>query len=256
MASYKTTGIVLKTRKLGEADRIIILYTATRGRVEAVAKGIRRTKSKFGARLEPFTESNLFLHTGRNLDIISQVELVRANHFIREDLNKLSYGWAILNLMETVVYPGEADSRFFHLLRNTLKAIDQDQTPPDLALLKFSLRLSNIVGYQPNFISCFKCGRKYSKGPAHFSYIQGGLICRKCLGNYQNIFLIPEQGISFLNKYSEQENNIDLSQGSDNLSAETIGCLLQLVHQYLKYHLHADLKSWSFIGNGNINKGR
>ncbi len=247
MASYKTTGIVLKTRKLGEADRIIILFTATRGKVDAVAKGIRRTKSKFGARLEPFSEGNLFLYEGRNLDIVTQAELIHSNQSIRENLSKLSFGWAILNLAEITVNPGQADSQSYNLLEKTLRQIDQGEVRPDFGLLQYALHISRLQGVQPNFESCAECGKPYQKGSAHFSFSRGGLICQNCKKSILTDTLISSEDLELMKKASSSVVKLKASKNSQAISENEVKYLLQLIHRYLEFHLHSKLRGWDFI---------
>ncbi len=109
MSIYKTRGIVLKTHKLGEADRIITLLTNNYGKVGAVAKGVRKTKSKFGSRLEPFTHVDLVLYKGRNLDTITQAEIIDSFSGIRDNFERITHGSAMLDLVNKVSVEGERD---------------------------------------------------------------------------------------------------------------------------------------------------
>ena len=107
MPLYRDVGVVLRTYKLGEADRIVVLCTQGRGKVRAVAKGVRKTKSRFGSRLEPGSHVSLQLYEGRELDIVSQAELVESQQALRDDLDRLGRAAAILEAVDQVSQEGE-----------------------------------------------------------------------------------------------------------------------------------------------------
>ena len=122
---YTTKGIVLRTYKLREADRIIVLISPDRGMIRAVAKGIRKTKSKFGSRLEPTTHVSMQIHKGKgDLDLITQVETLDHFRIIREDLNRLTKAIAMLEAVDQVVLPGEPANELHRMLLGALKTLE------------------------------------------------------------------------------------------------------------------------------------
>jgi DNA repair protein RecO (recombination protein O) len=180
VALYRDAGIVLRVHKLGEADRIITVLTRERGLVRAVAKGIRKTTSRFGGRLEPFMHVDLQLAEGRSLDIITQVETVNA---FAKDLgaNYAAYtaGTAMLETAERLVQEdGEPAVPQFQLLVGALRALTEGRMTPSLILDSYQLRALSIAGYAPTFDSCARCG---VDGPhRNFNAASGGMLCDDC----------------------------------------------------------------------------
>jgi len=157
---YRDDGIVLRTQKLGEADRIITILGRTSGRVRAVAKGVRRTKSRFGARLEPFTHVDLMLHTGRSLDIITQAEVIRPYGTpLVGDYPRYTAGVAMLETAERFT-PVEKEPalRQLLLLIGGLRALSDAEHAPGLVLDAFLLRSLAVAGYAPALQECARCG--------------------------------------------------------------------------------------------------
>ena len=157
---YRDDGIVLRTHKLGEADRIISILTRRNGRIRAVAKGVRRTKSRFGARLEPFTHVDLLLYTGRSLDVITQAETVRPyGEPLAADYPRYTSGTAMLETAEQFT-PVEKEPliRQFLLLVGGLRALGEGEHDPRLVLDAYLLRTLAVAGYAPALDECAVCG--------------------------------------------------------------------------------------------------
>jgi len=178
---YRDDGIVLRTQKLGEADRIITILGRTSGRIRAVAKGVRRTKSRFGARLEPFTHVDLMLHTGRSLDIITQAEVIRPyGEPLAGDYPRYTAGVAMLETAERFT-PVEKEPalRQLLLLIGGLRSLGDAEHPSGLVLDAFLLRSLAVAGYAPALQECARCGASESRLPA-FAVASGGMVCASC----------------------------------------------------------------------------
>ncbi|MRJ78012.1 DNA repair protein RecO [Aeromicrobium sp. SMF47] len=180
MSLYRDTGIVLRVHKLGEADRIITLLTRERGLVRAVAKGVRKTTSRFGGRLEPFMHVDLQLAEGRSLDIITQAETINA--FARDlgsDYAAYTAGTAMLETAERLVQEdGEPAVAQLQLLTGALRALTEHRMTPGLILDSYQLRALSIAGYAPTFDGCARCGEE---GPhRNFHAASGGMLCDGC----------------------------------------------------------------------------
>src|SRR5687768_9511701 len=166
---YRDEGIVLRTQKLGEADRIVTVLTRRHGKVRAVAKGVRRTKSKFGARLEPFSHVDLQLWTGRTLDIVSQAESIRSyGSPIAADYPAYTAGTAVLETADRLtVEEKEPSLRLFLLVVGALRSLADKTHPPGLVLDAFLLRAMSVAGWEPALSDCARCAEP---GPhRHFS---------------------------------------------------------------------------------------
>jgi DNA repair protein RecO (recombination protein O) len=213
---YRDDGVVLRTQKLGEADRIITLLTRQNGRVRAVAKGVRRTKSRFGGRLEPFTHVDLLIHPGRSLDVIQQAEVIRAyGKPLATDYPRYTAGTAMLETAEKLT-PVEKEPaiRQFLLLIGGLRALGEalepagfddeelDEDPdaeydedgqdepeeaapeprdrePRLVLDSYLLRSLALEGYAPALQECARCGTADTPLVA-FAVAAGGMVCASC----------------------------------------------------------------------------
>jgi DNA repair protein RecO (recombination protein O) len=177
---YRDEAIVLRTQKLGEADRIVTLLTRGTGRVRAVAKGVRRTTSRFGSRLEPFTHVDLQLAEGRSLDVVTQAETVDPfGSRIGSDYERYTAGTVMLETAERlVVEDKEPALQQFLLLVGALRAMCETGRSPGQVLDSFLLRSMAVAGYAPSFDVCARCG---AEGPHRaFSPAAGGMLCASC----------------------------------------------------------------------------
>lgn len=173
MSQYRDTGVVLRTHKLGEADRIVVLLTEHHGKVRAVAKGVRRTRSRFGARLEPPSAVALQLHEGRSLDTVTSAETVDAFRAVREDLDRLGQAMAMLEAVDQLAVEGEADPALFRMLVRALSLLATDAPP--LVVPAFYLKVLAQTGFGPMVEACVVCG---SGGPlVAFDAGRGGMLC-------------------------------------------------------------------------------
>ena len=200
MGIYRDDGVVLRTQKLGEADHIVTLLARRSGRVRAVAKGVRRTKSRFGARLEPFTHVDLLLYEGRSLDVITQADTVRPyGEAFSADYPRYTTGTAMLETAEKFT-PVEKEPalRQFLLLVGGLRALGEGVHDPRLVLDAYLLRSLAVAGYAPALDECAVCGTRVSDAPVApgaarrdettstalrafaFAIGAGGLVCRSC----------------------------------------------------------------------------
>jgi DNA repair protein RecO (recombination protein O) len=182
--NYKTEAVVLRSMRLGEADRVLHLYTLDRGRVGAVAKGIRKTKSRFGARLEPLSHVELLLHVGSgDLQTITGVELVHSHRAAREDPYRLGVGLIGLEAMLRLYPEQETSARAFEALTRFLDLLDELPSRPtapahEPLALSFQLKLLWLAGYLPHLTSCAECG---GTGPlVGYSPRAGGAVCTAC----------------------------------------------------------------------------
>lgn len=177
---YRDTGVVLRTHKLGEADRIVTLLTRRHGKVRAVAKGVRRTSSRFGTRLEPFGHVDVQFYTGRTLDVITQVETVDAFHLpIVADYQRYTAASAIAETADWLAAEeGEPSIKLYLLAIGALRALAGGERDSSLILDAFFLRAMAYAGWEPAITECARCGLP---GPHKaFSVQGGGSMCPNC----------------------------------------------------------------------------
>jgi DNA repair protein RecO (recombination protein O) len=185
--AYKTEAIVLRSLRLGEADRVLHLYTLDRGRVGAVAKGVRRTKSRFGGRLEPLSHVELVLHQGSGeLHTVTGAALLRPHSSAREDSYRLGVGLIGVEAMLRLFPEQERNERAFTALTRFLDLLDDTQPRAPAApahdplALAFQLKLLWLSGYLPHLGSCAECGAEPPL--VGYSPRAGGAVCRGCSG--------------------------------------------------------------------------
>jgi DNA repair protein RecO (recombination protein O) len=185
--TWKTEAVVLRSIRFAEADCVLHLYTLERGRIGAIAKGVRKTKSRFGARLEPFSHAELLLHEGRGeLHTVRGAELVRAHDPSRTDGYRLAVGHIGLEAMLRLFVEQEANPPAFHALSRFLDLLDglEARLPARPALdplaLSFQLKLLWLAGYLPHLAGCASCGEEAPL--VGFSAQAGGGVCADCRG--------------------------------------------------------------------------
>jgi len=194
--TVKTEAVVLRSFRFSEADRILHLYTSERGRVGAIAKGVRKTKSRFGARLEPFSHVEVMLHQGSGeLDTVTGASLVDPHRLTREDPYRLSVGLVGAEAMLRLFVEEERNERAFEALTRFLSAVDvlpaglRGQAALDPVALGFQLKLLWLSGYVPHLESCVECEGK--DGLVGYLARAGGAVCSPCAPN-ETVFLSPD----------------------------------------------------------------
>ena len=240
MSLYRDDGIVLRTQKLGEADRIITLLTREHGRVRAVAKGVRRTSSKFGARLEPFTHVDVQLYTGRSLDIVTQAEtLAPYGERVVADYPRYTAGTAMLETAERfTAEEKEPAVQQYLLLVGGLRTLAARLHEPGLVLDAFLLRSLAVAGYAASFADCARCG---AKGPHRaFSVPGGGAVCPTC--RPAGAVSPAPEALALLSALLTGDWDVaDASEARHRREASGV------VAAYLQWHLERGLRSWPHV---------
>ncbi|NUS42449.1 MAG: DNA repair protein RecO [Mycobacteriaceae bacterium] len=180
MRLYRDNAVVLRRHQLGEADRIVTLLTREHGLVRAVAKGVRRTRSKFGARLEPFGHVDVQLHPGRTLDVVTQVHTLDALAAgIIDDYARYTAACAVLETAERLAGEERAPApRLYRLTVGALRAIEEHRRAPALILDAFLMRAMEVAGWAPAVDECARCA---TPGPHRaFNVAVGGAVCVHC----------------------------------------------------------------------------
>jgi len=173
---YRDEGVVLRTMRLGEADRIVSMLTRGQGKVRAVAKGVRRTTSKFGGRLEPLSHVTVLCWKGRELDIVNQAEVLDAFRAVREDLSRVTKAFTVLEVADQLSQERHPAPRLFDMVVGALRALEG----ADAAMLvpAFLLKALALDGSTPMVEACASCGS--DEELVAFDLLQGGALCRQC----------------------------------------------------------------------------
>ena len=176
MTNYRDEAVVLRTYRLGESDRIVVLLTESHGKVRAVAKGVRKTRSRLGSRLEPMSVVSVLLHKGKNLDIVSQVDSTDTASGLRANLDKMTQGLAILEAVDQMTIDREPVPHIFKMLVGALGALGRGGSA--LVVAAFYLKLLAAEGVSPELSRCVSCSEESDL--VAFDVASGGVQCRSC----------------------------------------------------------------------------
>ena len=182
MPLHKTSGIVLKSRKWGEADKIVTFFTLKHGKIRGVARGARRMKSRFGSALEPFVHCDLILFEkhGDSLYRISQADIRESFYGLRDTLEMIGAAARMTNLAGAISADGDAVPRMFHALLEGLRATSQSRDPIHTAAL-YEVEILRFAGYLPHLDRCTMCRSRQNSGAWYFSPRSGGILCAMCV---------------------------------------------------------------------------
>ena len=226
-------GIVLRSYPFGEADRVVVLLSPNSGKIRTVAKGIRKTKSRFGGRLEPFTHVDLVLYEGRNLDTITQAAVIEPFPRLRASLDAVVAAGTMVEAADAVAQEDEASMRLFLLLHRGLRALEAGQIGADL-ITSYLLKLANVVGVAPSLQVCASCGKVDDLH--RFSFGGGGAICDTC--RTDGAVRLRDGVTDYLAALARAEFG-QMPETDVNLAGEAMG----VARRFVEYHLDRKLTS-------------
>ena len=237
---YKTRGIILKRTNLGEADRIITILTEKFGKIRAVAKGVRKTLSKMAGHLEPFCLTNIQIAEGRNLDVITGVEVEESFCALRGDLQKTTTCFYFAEVIDKMMEEGENHPEIFNLLSVTL-AHANDLIEP-LLVSYFEINFLAEMGFRPELHQCIKCGNKITPEKNSFDFVHGGLVCTDCGSGRP----ISDETIKLIRLcLNHRFREIKKIKVDDKIVQE----IKDLTNYYLKHIHQKDFKSEKYLGS-------
>ncbi len=228
---YRGQGVVLKTIKLGESDRIVTICSKERGKVRAVAKGVRKTKSKFGGRLEPTSHIAFQCYEGRELDIVTQVETIDAFREVREDFDRLRRAVSMLEAVDNIAQEGETNVRLYQMLVGALRSLNEADSSSIVAA--FYLKLLALEGVQPVLDQCVSCGEK--DGLVAFDMNEGGVLCRACRRGMS----VSSEALALARRVLGGDMASVLREGESSASFE----FSHLADEAMEHHLERRLRS-------------
>ena len=194
--TYNTEGVVLRRRNLGEADSIFTVFSPTAGKFDAVARGVRKPRSKMRGHLEPLTRTQMHLAQGRSLDIFTQAETIAAYRTVRDDLDRLTVAIYCCELVDRFTADHAAQVDLYDLLVHLLEALD-DAAPLTVGRY-FELQILALTGYELQLAECALCGARLPEAEALFSAASGGLVCENCRSAAQTGRLLSVRAIKVL----------------------------------------------------------
>lgn len=243
MPSYPLRALVLRKTKLGETDTILTLLAEDGRQVRAVAKGLRKPTSRFGARLEPYSVVDLLLHTGRSLEVVQEAATVSANAALREDLDRASAAAVVADLLDKVSLEGQTEERLFALAVRTLEALSsarEDALP--VLVTAFLAKAMAMHGYRPEIEACAECAGELGAAEA-FSLSAGGALCERCAGLDAAALRFTPAARAWLGKLLS--STMDELASADVPRAAVRDCF-DLMRAFIAYHVATRLKALDF----------
>lgn len=239
MANYKTRGIIIKRSNFGEADRLLTIFTERFGKVKAIAKGARKQQSKLAGNLEPFCLTNFVFAEGRNLDIVTEAEIINCFFKIRNNLKSINSSFYLAEVIDKLSEERETHLDVFNLLLRTLEKINY--LPDKIILPYFEINFLANIGYQPELYKCLDCGKKITSGGNGFDFSEGGVLCKTC---NRNAAKISDEAIKVLRLFLRHD--IKLLEKL-KLSPKTTDELIDIAERYIKHIHQQEFKSRRFL---------
>ena len=243
MRVYTTEAIVLKRQNLGEADRIVTLYTPLHGKLRAVAKGARRPASRLAGHLELFCLSTLQLAHGRELEVVTQAEMRDAFRVVRDDLSRTTQAYCALALVDRLTPDRLENADVFELLHELLVGLSAPQ-PSRLALPYFLVHTLAALGYRPQLSQCVVCRGTIAPGANYFSQHLGGALCPTCGPAEPTAQTIPLQVLKALRYLQRTPLLADVRVA---VTAEIAGGAEAVLRAYSEYLLEHRLRAGEFL---------
>lgn len=249
MALYRSNVIVLKSRNMGEADRVLMLLSDDLGKFQAVVKGARRERSRFVGNTLSFNYLKAMFFTGKNLDTLSQAELIHPFSKLREDLTKLAYASFWVDLVDGFVPERVEVKEVFQFLLAAFVTLEQTDDPA-LLNLAFETRLLNYLGYQPELDNCDACRQPLSTGSGggdfYFSVHSGGVVCGNCRLQFSDLTPLNPVQLELMKTLT----SIDIRELTKlNGYAEHFQIIGSILRQFIEVRLERPLKSRVFLDN-------
>lgn len=241
--TFRTEAIVLRRSDFGEADRLLTLFSREFGKIQAIAKGARKPQTRKSGHVELFMRTAFLIAKGKNIDIVTQAELVEAYTALREDLVRTTYASFIVELLDRFTAEEDRDLRKYNLLADALRWF---ATTDNLLLAArfYELRLLSLAGFQPQFFNCVRCAEAIQEQDQFFSAEMGGLLCPNCRQADRRAKAISSSAVKVL-RYLQTHNweTVNALQLRRELHSE----LENITHHYLTYLLERELKSVDFL---------
>ena len=241
--TLKVDAVILRHFEIGEADRLLTLYTREGGKLRAIAKGVRKIQSRKAGHLEPFTRVALMLAKGHELWIVTQAEAIDLYQPLREDLQKTVQASYVVELLDRFTYEEGQNWQLYKLLTETLERISAEEDV-FIAIKYYELRLLDLLGYRPLLFECAACGEEITARDQYFSADMGGILCPKCANRGQSSHSITTEALRYL-------RHVQRSDYKEAKRADPPPAIRQemdgLQNYYLTYLLERSLNSPEFL---------
>lgn len=241
--SHRAQAIVIRHREFGEADRVLSLYTLEKGKVQAIAKGVRKIKSRKAGHLEPLTQVVLQLAKARTWDIVIQVDTIRNFQKIKDDLKLTAQAAYVLELLDRFTYEEGANRQLYNLVLESLVRLEAGVSP-GLVVHYYEVHLMDILGFRPQLQQCVVCGKEIKAEDQYFSAKLGGVVCPGSLSGDPSAWRVSVNALRYLRFFQRspwpQVKNRSIHEDVDRE-------LSKLIERYLTYLLEYGLKTPGFL---------
>ncbi|MBC8496769.1 MAG: DNA repair protein RecO [Chloroflexi bacterium] len=241
--SLRVEGIVLRHREWGEADRLLTIHTRELGKISAVAKGVRKPRSRKAGHLEPFTRSNLLLARGRSFYILTQAEAIAQHIALRDDLVLLGYASYIVELLDRFTFDEEENRALYRLIGNSLTRLNRGDDS-EIVVHYYEIRLLDHIGFRPQLFNCASCEEQIQPANQFFSPAQGGVLCTKCGSTVPEARPISMQALKYL-RHFQRSSYQDAARA--NIDPKVMTEIERLMQNYLTYLLERGLNTPAFL---------
>lgn len=235
---HRTECIVLRRRDLGEADRILTIFSRERGKLRVVAKGVRKTHSRLAGHLEPFARTNVLLAEGRNLDIVSQAQIVDPFRTLRASESSIACAGYIADLLDQLTVEEQPNVVLYEIVVQALDRLDR-QLEPFITLRWFELTALRVLGFGTELQRCVGCGKELEPEMNAFSPEGGGVVCAACASNEPATLPLSVNGLKLMRLLERDLDRADRLRFGDGMRRE-----VELIMQtYIQYLLGRELRS-------------
>jgi DNA repair protein RecO (recombination protein O) len=241
--SFRLEAIVLRHNDWGEADRLLGLYSRERGKLRAIAKGVRKLRSRKAGHLEPFTRVSLLLAQARDMPIITQADTIEAFLPIKEDLTLLAYASYVIELLDQFTYEEGENQALYRLLADTLGRLAQGD-PPQLVARYYDVRILDLLGFRPHLFHCATCEKEIQPVDQYFSAQQGGVLCPSCGSEMAGAQPISVTALKYLRHF---QRSAYPAAARAIIAPAIYQEMERLLQHYLTYLLERGLKTPAFL---------
>jgi DNA repair protein RecO (recombination protein O) len=241
--SLRVESIILRHNDWGEADRLLGMYTREMGKLRAIAKGVRKPRSRKAGHLEPFTRVNLLLAKGRDLWIVTQAETVNAHINLRQDLLRVGYASYVVELLDRFTYEEGENPALYRLLSDTLARLDS-QSGPGIAIHYYEIRLLDLLGFRPQLFTCAACQEEIRPRDQFFSAALGGVLCPRCGSATAGATPVSMAALKYL-RHFQRSSYAEAAHAHPAPEVERE--IERLVQYYLTYLLERGLNTPAFL---------
>jgi DNA repair protein RecO (recombination protein O) len=251
--SFRCEAVVIRHLNFGEADRILWLFSLELGKIQAIAKGVRKAHSRKSGHLEPFMHVSLLLARGKDLLIITQADTINAYLPLREGLIRSSYASYVVELLNRFTSDQEENRAMFRLLVNTLQRLCEDEKHIELALRYYEIRLLDLVGFRPQLYECILCESEIQPEDQYFSVQLGGVVCPSCGSRTMALLPISMLSLKYLRHF--QRSSYQESKKA-SINSEINQELENIMQLYFTYLLERKLNTPPFMRNARANNSK